>query len=938
MKPLNRQTISKFFFRCCGICIALFIASCSLMSDLKPLQKEIKLLRTNGSVSLMANASKQWVSFEPGSSRLNITSLKTLTDGAVFGIIDGGETVGKLWLRGETRINLFQNDKGTIFIEFLKGDARLSMFNPSQKILLKDSNKNLQKNLTDSDILLHRQTPDNPLEIIPTSKKPEWANWCVDIELNPDPVGLGTLTTRNETGDKAHLELRRVTVDAVQEGDVVSNRVEQVFYNDSDNQLEGTFRFYLPEGASVTGLAMEINGKLMEGELVEKEKAKKIYQGIVDSMRDPAILEWEQGQQFKLRVFPIEPNSEKRLVLRFLTPLKRQFNDYEYEYATEAAAMQRTIDQFKLTFNGKSIVNTTNFTAGETVRVSIPKDDHPEPVGTESIEKKGTFTRVTVKPDFYRIPENNQDTTDGQHLLILFDTSRSALESYELAIESVVILLQKLRPKDRFRIIASDIYSYENSSSFVPASEAELNKAVTFLQNIRPDGASDFTLAFNAMGETIQKQKNTRIIYIGNGVPTWGETDHMKLRESAVKNLKSAPFHGLVLGKGASSELIKEIAGKTGGRVLKSRSLKEISRFALQVSLPGTRRIRDVAFTGPAHADIFPKKVTTLFEGDELTCLIYSPPDSPEVSSLTLTGNVQGKPYSETVPCNNGMKQRYIAHRWASEKLAHMTAEGAKKESIVDLSVDHGVLSRYTAFLVLESEEAYKKHGIERRKKEQQEREARISGKNLESTSGDQARMSPNSLQAGDPVLTIPAPWDAQSVTVILPFGESKEAEYDSVTELWTTRFLVPLDTPDGIYRIFIRITHDDESVELLTIPYRVDSSAPNVNLSFEPVSEREDVWIFRVSQKKTLVPMLTTDSDQAGIVVIHYDMNRVEIKLPDDRILRMKRNFETNEFTALWRPGKFADSAFDISVIAFDNALNNSEEIITIDPFEAND
>ena len=40
---------------------------------------------------------------------------------------------------------------------------------------------------------------------------------------------------------------------------------------------------------------------------------------IVDEMRDPALLEWQQGQMFKLRVFPIEAKSHKRIVLRFLS-------------------------------------------------------------------------------------------------------------------------------------------------------------------------------------------------------------------------------------------------------------------------------------------------------------------------------------------------------------------------------------------------------------------------------------------------------------------------------------------------------------------------------------------------------------------------------------------------------------------------------------------
>ena len=92
----------------------------------------------------------------------------------------------------------------------------------------------------------------------------------------------------------------------------------------ASERLEGTFRFPLPEGASLVGLAMEIDGKMMEGELVESDKARKTYETIVDEMRDPALLEWEHGTTFKLRVFPIEPHEDKRIVIRYVAPLRRE--------------------------------------------------------------------------------------------------------------------------------------------------------------------------------------------------------------------------------------------------------------------------------------------------------------------------------------------------------------------------------------------------------------------------------------------------------------------------------------------------------------------------------------------------------------------------------------------------------------------------------------
>jgi hypothetical protein len=134
-------------------------------------------------------------------------------------------------------------------------------------------------------------------------------------------VGQGSLEARGEKTGKTKLALERLSVDAVTTGDVAEMKIEHVFRNDSDEQLEGTFRFPLPEGAMLTGLSMEIDGKLMDGELVERDKARKAYEAVVDQMLDPALLEWENGQTFKLRVFPIEAKRTKRVVLTLVAPL-----------------------------------------------------------------------------------------------------------------------------------------------------------------------------------------------------------------------------------------------------------------------------------------------------------------------------------------------------------------------------------------------------------------------------------------------------------------------------------------------------------------------------------------------------------------------------------------------------------------------------------------
>src|SRR5258708_6752887 len=73
---------------------------------------------------------------------------------------------------------------------------------------------------------------------------------------------------------------------------VAVTHVEQTFRNHTDRQLEATYLFPVPKGASVTHFYMWVNGTRVKGELVEAEKARKIYTDIVTRTQDPGLLEY----------------------------------------------------------------------------------------------------------------------------------------------------------------------------------------------------------------------------------------------------------------------------------------------------------------------------------------------------------------------------------------------------------------------------------------------------------------------------------------------------------------------------------------------------------------------------------------------------------------------------------------------------------------------
>src|SRR3954463_4427893 len=98
--------------------------------------------------------------------------------------------------------------------------------------------------------------------------------------------------------------------------------IEQEFYNPNPRQLEGTFLFPLPKGAHIKKFTMEINGKPAEAELMAADKARNIFEEIVRKLKDPALLEYAGRDLYKVRIFPIEAHSTKRISLAYTEMLR----------------------------------------------------------------------------------------------------------------------------------------------------------------------------------------------------------------------------------------------------------------------------------------------------------------------------------------------------------------------------------------------------------------------------------------------------------------------------------------------------------------------------------------------------------------------------------------------------------------------------------------
>ena len=126
------------------------------------------------------------------------------------------------------------------------------------------------------------------------------------------------------------LEISEVDVDVRIVGQVAETRVTMTFYNPQSRNMAGDLFFPLPEGATVSGYALDIAGQMVDGVVVGKDKARQVFEKEVRKGIDPGLVEWVKGNNFKTRVFPIPPKGTRTIMVRYVTQLVRDMAGPNY--------------------------------------------------------------------------------------------------------------------------------------------------------------------------------------------------------------------------------------------------------------------------------------------------------------------------------------------------------------------------------------------------------------------------------------------------------------------------------------------------------------------------------------------------------------------------------------------------------------------------------
>jgi uncharacterized protein YegL len=563
--------------------------------------------------------------------------------------------------------------------------------------------------------------------------------------------GAGMLIPKDES--LAPLAIKHQRVDIQIKDGVATTKVEQVFKNSVNRDLEAVFVFPLPANAAISDFAMFINGKRMSGELVEKGKARKIYQDIVRRMKDPGLLEYMGGNLFRISIYPVPKNGEQRIQLEYTQTLPFDGGLYTFVYPLKTGERaSRTLEDFttSLRIHSATPIKTV-YSPSHEVGITR-KGEHEAVVGFEqenalldrdfvlyySVSKKAfglnLLTHAVKGEDgFYMLmlapsvlPPDGQVV--AKDVIFVFDTSGSmAGRKIEQAREALLQCVGRLNAGDRFNIIRFSTDVEPLADKLLLVDKANRAKAETFAKKLVARGGTAIDGALAATLAMDFDPKRPRIVlFLTDGKPTIGESDPAIIVGNVDKaNQAGVRMFVFGVGEKVNTHLLDKLSGQNGGLsqyVLPDEDIEtKVSSLVDKLSHPVLANVKvevDKLKTSRVH----PRELSDIFCGDQLV-LLGRYEGSGHVA-IRLLGDVEGKQrefvYEGDFQASNS-DNTFIPRLWATRRVGYLLdairlqgEEDELKDEVMRLSKEYGIMTPYTSYLVLEDDNAYTTHGIDR--------------------------------------------------------------------------------------------------------------------------------------------------------------------------------------------------------------------------------
>lgn len=499
-------------------------------------------------------------------------------------------------------------------------------------------------------------------------------------------------------GQDLRLTDLKVHVDIV--GNVAITTYDMQFYNGLNRTLEGELVFPLGEGQTVSGFAMDVNGKMRDAVIVEKELGRVAYETTIRRKIDPALLEKTEGNNYKARIYPIFPKKSKHIILKFEQQLSTLDGKQSYNLPLGIA---HKLTNFSVKVNvfsaARPVVTKTSYDdfyfqkSGEAYVATISKNDHA-PLEAIAIQIPNTSNQehIATYNGYFHYYKSLQPTfrlkEKPKKITILWDASYSMryrnLEKELNVLESYIHYLRDV--KVNLIIFNNTI----QAAATFKIKDGNVSSLLTAIKNVNYDGGTKLNLFEDV------KLKADEILLFSDGLANLGDF--------AVK--RKIPVYAINSLVSGNHQSLTNIATQSGGSYLNLVRLDHVK--ATQLLKKETYQFLGVKHNGNVK-EVYPKQRVNVYQDFSISGQFSKD------TTIELLFGFGGK-VTEKIPVKvkKSTGTSAVKRLWAKEKLAalHQDKE-ANKTAIISLAKQYSLITDYTSMIILDRIQDYVRYKIE---------------------------------------------------------------------------------------------------------------------------------------------------------------------------------------------------------------------------------
>ena len=549
-------------------------------------------------------------------------------------------------------------------------------------------------------------------------------------EPTPGQAQSGSLLWRMAQGYTT-ATLMNTNVDMQISGLVARVSVRQEFHNEGSEWVEGIYVFPLPENAAVDRMRLHIGGRFIEGEVQEKEHAKKIYEQAKQDGKKASLVQQQRPNLFTTSVANVAPGERVVVEIEYLEDIRFENGRFSIRFPMTLTPRyisgqpladkvgsgwspdtDRVPDASLVTppmvsaSRGHKLTLTANINAGASL-ATVTSRYHPVSVGEQNGHYRVTLSagQVVMDHDFELdwkpVPSAAPramlftETIEGQahHLLmvmppdqdeappvlmpreviVIIDTSGSMHGvSIAEAKRAVHLALKSLQATDRFNVIEFNSSTKALYPASVAASPANIANALNFVQQLQANGGTEMRPALDmALSSKTEETHLRQIVFVTDGSVGYEDEMFSMIEDK----LGSARLFTVGIGSAPNSWFMRKAAEAGRGSYTFISALHEVRE-----KMEGLFRklehpqVTDIAVQWPSSVAIesYPQTIPDLYLGEPVTVKIRASGEFRVSDTVRISGNFVTGGWSKSLSLQSPEKSEGIGALWARARIAEL--------------------------------------------------------------------------------------------------------------------------------------------------------------------------------------------------------------------------------------------------------------------------